>query len=183
MIVLRKHFLGLEGSRQDEMITDTLAYLYDHIRLRKYDDDTPSVERFFTYFYTIIKRQLINTFNEIVSYERPKGCIKPARMLYPQDVENHIYLNQLPGYIRDLVVDSFRFDGLELQACMYVLDRLLNGSKIVVAYMKRMIGVKDPEFFISYVVVMIRKTIYEMKIASGRYRFNNVFVNAYEIEK
>jgi hypothetical protein len=103
-------------------------------------------------------------------------------MLYPTDVENHIYLEQLPGYLRDLVVERFRFVGYELQACMYILDRLLTGSKIVVAYMKRVIGIKDPDFFISYVVVMIRKTIYDMKIASGRYRFNNVFENAYVVE-
>jgi hypothetical protein len=71
-----------------------------------------------------------------------------------------------------VVTKKIRFKGYELQACMYVLDRILQGARIVPAYLKRDLDIKDPEFFVSYVVVMLRNALYDMKHQGS---FRNAF--------
>ena len=181
-MVVKKHFPGLERTREDDMISDAMGSLYIQLLRRKYNHHEWNERHFTTFFWNVIKRQLYDSINAINKSHYPPGMLAPPHMIHPIDVENHMYLEQLPGFVRDIVTKRFRFTGRELQACMYVLDRLLTGSQIVAAYLKRIIGVDDPEFFVTYVVVLIRSSIYELKIQGGVYVFRDIFYSKYSYE-
>lgn len=180
-VVIKKLFPGIEYELDDILIADAVSALYQSVMRRKYESNGDD-NHFTGYFFNVIKRQMYNSLNDKTSFEHPAATITPSRVIHPLDVENHIYLEQLPGFIRDAVVARIRFTGRELQACMYVLDRLLTGSNIVSAYLKRGIGVQDPEFFVTYIVVLMRSSIYDLKIRGGRYVLNDVFSNRFAFE-
>lgn len=185
IIVMRRHYLGVGRMAEDELVTDAMGGLYTALRKRVYDAKFVDHRHFTAYFWNIIRRELSDTLGAYHRLHHPPTTIEVEhpRMIQPQEVENHIYLEQLPVFVRDIVIKQIRFSGRELQACLYVLDRILTGARIVLAYMKRLIGVSDPEFFVSYIVVKIRMTIYELKLRGGTLVFRDVFSDRYAFEQ
>ena len=181
-IVLLRCIFGLDEEARESLITDAMAPLFINIVERRYNPDTWDDNHFTNFFYMVIKRQYFETLNSDKRFERPPVAMLPSRLIHPQDVINHIYLGQIPGIVREEVSKGFRFQGRDLLACMYVLDRLLTGSQVVTSYMKRTFTINDPNFIISYVLVRIRGTIYQMKIKGGRYVFGDIFANMYLVD-
>ena len=181
-IVISKEFPVLDDAQNDEVLSDAACYLFEYVHKRKYEHTEANEGHFTGYFYTIIKRQMYWSLNEVqrFAYLPPDTNIPTPRLVHPRDVENHIYLEQLPGYVRSLVIKRFRFRESELAACMYVLDQVLTGERIVLAYIRRDLNISDPEFFVTYVLVILRSTIYKLKLTGHHYCFSDVFYTNFE---
>lgn len=176
-IVRQQQYPYLEQDLAEECLADASVYLYQQLTRRTYQHTHGDPDHFTNHFYTIIKRQLYKTVMEVQQFTYlPAGSEpdKSPKPIHPWDVEQHIYLEQLPGQVRDLVMRKIRFEGQEYQACLYVLDRVLTGARIVPAYMKNELNVRDPNFLVTYMVVVLRSTLYDLKL-QNRSCFGNVF--------
>ena len=175
--VLSIEMKGLSDELFDEYLSSSIVTLCENIRNRKYDDSTPDPDRFTNFFYTAVKRTLSSDYwsTKLFIPESGSECYTHrVRFITHQDIDNRIFLAQLPYEIYHLVESRIRFDGKEYEACLYVLERILQGKRVVAYKMKKQYGIQDYLFFIRYVQILIRSVLYEMKECQSRYRYASV---------
>lgn len=181
-VVLLSTMNNLDEDQLEEYTSVGNLSLFEAISQRKYKSDQDDPNHFYLYFFTTLRGDFIKSYWKTKHFVPETGSEKmfrPARLVHPFDVERHIYLEQIPSEVSGLVIDKIRFDGNDLQACLYALSRILDNKIPVVNFMKRDLKVKDPEFLVSYVLILVRATLYEMRLQS-RPSFNYVFRYARE---
>ena len=72
----------------------------------------------------------------------------PANQNFRQ-IEAEMTLKYLPQILYDLAVGMVRFEGQELQICVYILNQLIDGREVAKSVLQ-LIGCKDRSFFINY---------------------------------
>lgn len=164
-IVARKTIRAVADELEEEVMADAAANLYIQLARRTYDSDEWDPDHFINHYYAIVRRHIIEAFRDVViilpeKYEQPQ----PPRMLHPYDVENHLYLLQIPDVIRQHASNRIRFSGAEKDACLYLIDRILTGTRIVLPYLTNELHLREPEFYVTYIVVILRATIYDLKL-------------------
>ena len=78
-------------------------------------------------------------------------------------VENRIFLNELKGIVESSVLGRVRFSGLVGEACGYILACFLGERRIVEYHLRRRYGLKNPRFYIDYVEVLLRDSLYDVR--------------------
>lgn len=87
----------------------------------------------------------------------------PALAIY------RVFLEELPGLVRDSVLDRIRFGGHMYETCMYVLDQYLNERDISHYVTKKKFNASgdDTLLAIDYVKVLIRDSLYNLRSLIG----------------
>jgi len=168
-IAWQTKFSSVGVEHRDEVFSDAAAYLAIQLARRTYNEYRWDDNHFTYHFLTIVRRQMYKSVSSLLDKVPGDVVFEPSRPMHPREMERHIYLEQLPGELMREVTKKFRFKGRELQACMYVADRILQGARVVPAYLRRDLDIADPQFFVSYVVVLLRNALYDMKL-QGSFR-------------
>ena len=79
------------------------------------------------------------------------------------DVENRIFLNELKGLVGDRVLGRIRFSGLAWDACRYILECVLGERRVVEYHLRRYYGLKNPSFYVDYIEVLLRESLYDFR--------------------
>lgn len=181
-VVLLSTMNNLDEDQVEEYTSVGNLSLFEALAHRKYKSDYDDPNHFYLYFYTTLRGDFLRSYYKVKHFVPETGSermFRPARLIHPFDVERHIYLEQIPSEVAGIVIDRIRFDGNDLQACLYALSRILDNKTPVVNFMRRDLKVRDPEFLVSYVLVLVRSALYEMRLQS-RPSFNYVFRYARE---
>lgn len=105
------------------------------------------------------------TANRVIDFDYHGPQAPAGRVRSIADVEQHIYLNQLPALLEDMVTDKIRFDGLKFEACVYALRQVLASKVASPRWMKKAYGLarEEADMLVDYVTIRIRLSLYEIR--------------------
>lgn len=179
-IVISKEVFWPTPDLIDEVQQAGMVGLYEALKYRKYmSRQEKGADHFGVFFYTTVKRAVYDILCHLKMTPDDGSEFLPevSRMIHPNDVLNHLYLEQLPRLIRIMVKSRIRFQGNEGIACKYILDRVLKGADIALGFLKRDLKIKNPQFFIDYILVLVRWSLYRLKSKS---RSNQYFTSMFD---
>lgn len=164
-IVLRREMF--DHAEDEDYYADGFETLSYNLMYHKYDHDGEDPGSFNSFFYMAIRRAVVARYwadKYAMPFDHSESWRPQSQTLHPYDIENQMYLEQLPNHVTQLVLDRIRFTNRELNACLYFLNQLMTGGKIIYYYVKNDLGVQDPDFYLNYVLVLLRSTLHSMKL-------------------
>jgi hypothetical protein len=91
-----------------------------------------------------------------------------------KDAENRIFLDELRVEIYNKVDAGIRFNGLQRDACLYMLQKLIEGADVHLKSTARLFDLKNPNFFKGYVLLLLRVELYHL-----RTKYKGIFLDTW----
>lgn len=120
-----------------------------------------------------VQRTFDSSYDDASKMEEPNLYFRERspRFPLPYDVEDAIFVEELPRSLALDISSSLRFGGKAREASVYVFRRLLHGKAVLPIWLSRAYEISEPEFFIDHVKVCIRRHLYDArKLLSSRPR-------------
>jgi hypothetical protein len=93
--------------------------------------------------------------------------VDPSTVLsdYPdqREIRARVYMGELPKEIYRIVSTKLRFNGKEREACNFILKSLLSYKPVSPATIRYHFKLREAEFFIDHVKVLIRSVLYYLR--------------------
>lgn len=171
-VVLSMHFRRLKPGCEeyDEIISSVPARLFLHIIKDRfyqeyYEEPASQFSYLFTYFYYEILN-VLKKCKRLASLHHDVPCTSFLAFNFEAastSTECRVHVSELPRHIKDTVIKRIRFCGDERDLCVFLVESLVDGKGIPAVILRQRWGVRDPEFFSSYIRVLIRSVLLEMK--------------------
>lgn len=101
---------------------------------------------------------------EIIHYDDAKIHMSRylKRVASSRDVEDRLFLEELPGVVKKKVEETIRFPDLR-PAVGYVVDRIFHGEDVSDSWLKNNYGVRDSKFFTDHVRIRVKMALVDMQ--------------------
>jgi len=158
----------LDPMTRDELLAGGAAEVFERLRnKRDFVGDADAYER----YLVATARRLMSGMcprPEVLDYDvsslwHPMGRVRDIR-----DVEYQLLLEKLPTLLWRYFRDQCRLVGSERHAAADVLRRMLSGRGLGLMRLKQQFRVLDPDFIVNYVLVLVRRFLYELRAEYGR---------------
>jgi hypothetical protein len=164
----------------NDLIQAAVLELWILIRKQKIPD--PDVFVFHSFLNTVISRSTAKEFR--VTYGRsleeiPYDCYESrhyCRDATPQDVEDQMYLEELPKILIGNILKKIRFEDPKIRSTLkYVLERILARRRIVPDWIRRKwgFGGKTVKFLTEHAYIILRAELYELRKDINMYPKNS----------
>ena len=133
------------------------------------------VEKYTAYLQKVIRDSIYDVFREIKSQSVPAEHVHWPVYFGIREVENQIFLSELPEAVIKKFESKLRFNG-EVEgkvkdACLYVANELTQqhrdseriAENVLRKRIKSIYRVEDPQFVIDYVIVAFRSILMDVK--------------------
>jgi hypothetical protein len=151
-----------------EIVQTTLIELWKTFRRKNLPTANPAL--WHGYLNTVVIRWFAKGFKDffykpqqnIDTYDHIERQIH--RIPTASDVEDVIFLDELPVVLRKMILGTLRFPGEKTQgAVKYILDRIFNGEPIVDNWLKIHYDIDNPEFLVEHVRICLKLSLYEIR--------------------
>lgn len=135
-----------------------------HLLGVKYKNRTYQYEKQFHYdcWWTVYR-----SFNRELRFNKPQELdmdnLDHSRMPHPKDLDRINWLEHVKEDIRAMVLEQVRFAEAEFGVCEYILRALLDDRRAVPTVILRDYGLRHADFYIDYVRILIRKSLYDIR--------------------
>jgi hypothetical protein len=156
---------------RDEILGNCINHVFYALVRRAYRGPR-NPDDFTRMWFSVVKYEVVRNFEFLTWNQRLEippdfpvdSFPQSSRVIHPNDVLNHLYLQQLPSHVLFLVENEVRFEGAEEKACRYIAKQLITGQEIVRAYLSRDFRIPRGriDFFVDYVQYLIRKILFEI---------------------
>ena len=115
-----------------------------------------------------MQRLIVNATSNFMRRELSRPALpKNYRFRWPEhfslkDVENEIFLEELPGAILNQFIQEVRFTGKLRDACIYIAECLLTGYAVDWSVLYKQ-DIFNAKFFVSYVTVTCRRLLWDYR--------------------
>jgi hypothetical protein len=122
-----------------------------------------------TWFRRDLRKIVRLSVNDVYSFLKPVYLVHGhdfyrATVSHTEAVEYKIFMERdLPRLLKRYVIERLRFEGKRREACLYILDRLTRRVVVGRDTISREFGQPDPGFLCDYIVVMLRRGLYEYR--------------------
>jgi hypothetical protein len=131
------------------------------------------IGKFHQYIYEVVRRWIGFTFDK--EYDDSHKYLDISnwdqsnlrRFRFQYDIDNDIFLDELPQSITWDLMDFCRFKGNTRRAIRYCIGCILTGSRIATSYLKRRYDLIDPDFIIEHTLIILRSCLYRYKKLLG----------------
>lgn len=164
-ITMKYRHLGLDTC--EDLVQSVMMKLIKCVKDQIFPED--DADGFNSFLLAIIDNHTARAFSTLYDdvpgkldiHEYGRHYQKRFRSQY--DVEDAIYLNEIPELLCKDVVDHLRFDGEFRAATEYVLQMLLSGRRVVHYWIKNNFRISNHRFLVEHAVVNLRKRLYEAR--------------------
>jgi hypothetical protein len=106
-------------------------------------------------------------FNKELRFNKPEELnrddLEHSRMPHPQDFDRLNWMDRVKEDIRAMVLEQVRFSEAEFGVCEYALRALLDNRRPNFTVIARDYGLSHADFYVDYVKVLIRKSLYDIR--------------------
>lgn len=166
---VRKQYLYLGNEICEDLVQSCMLELWKIVRKKSLPQE--GVGTFHAFLNTVIKRKISKTFDKEIYDDAPKEldpqifiqhCLR--RVATPDQIEDEIFLQELPDHLRTAVGEAVLFQDEDRRAAVgYVLECLLTRTKPIPRVLRTEYGVRDITFIVDYTKVAVRRELYEVK--------------------
>jgi len=170
------YFNDLPKQDAEEVISSMLESIVIFVDERRFLPGDPKS------LMSVIVRHLhnvgIDAVRSINSFKRPfdylaEGVDPPSgRINSPYQIFSAIYLKEVIGSVDKLVKLRIRFGGSKKDMCEDILESRLTSNPVFSDRLKHVYRCKNPDFFIGYVDLLIKHSLYKI-VEDPRYGFNS----------
>jgi hypothetical protein len=170
LMYVQSHYRRLGPDVCDDLLQSALMSVWSVIKKQNLPEK--DVNTFHSYLNTVIRRAVSREFGAVygqslseLSHEQYDSGLG-NRDVTPGDVEDRIFLEELPEAIVKAIRKKIRFSEPEWrEATEYILERMMSNRRVVTDLIKRQWRLNNPQikFLRDHVSVMIRDTLYGFK--------------------
>lgn len=168
-ILKKKYHRTVHIDVLEELVQDTLLAMWRMAEKKSIPSRAWPV--FIGYLNTLANRQFYKVFHrmydqlpEVVEDLHIHAARYLRRIPTSHDVEDEVYVYELPMVIRKEVLGGLRFYGTNVHgAVKYILDRVFNDEPVVETWLKIHYGIDNPVFLEEHVRVRIKMALYDLR--------------------
>jgi hypothetical protein len=131
---------------------------------------TEDQKQFHGYLHGVIRNGTANGLkagvwlSEVVKYDDATYHMSRylKRVPCPQDVEDRLYLEEIPGVVRERVMASMRFP-VRHGAVKYIVDRFFTHQRVSHNWLRKFYKISDPSFLVQHVRIRVKMVLMELQ--------------------
>jgi hypothetical protein len=169
VIQLRKRKLDIE---EKEVVDELVHYGLLSVWEAATRDNIPTAdqEQFHGYLHGVIRHGFAHGFkagvwlSEVVEYEDAIYHMSRymRRLSTPQDVEDRLYLEEVPDVVRKRVMTTMRFQ-VHYGAVKYVVDRFFAQQRVSRNWLRKFYKISNPDFLIEHVRIRVKIVLMDLQ--------------------
>lgn len=171
IMYIKSNYKHLGDDVCGDLVQAVLTELWKVIVARKIPETNIFV--YHSFINTVMRRAASKEFNTVYGHsprEIPYEMYESRyfnRDITPKDIEDQIFLEELPNALRKRISKKSRFQNKYYQeAIAYILERILTQTRIVPDYLKRQFGFNNSviRFLTEHVYVLLRIELYDIRL-------------------
>lgn len=167
VIALRDSYPRTPHTLMEDLAQEALLRVWTTVERRLIPSD--AVGRFHGYMRRIVTNAAAKVFREEEDLDKLDSAWYDAdniqrRFSSAWDVENKLFIEDLPRVVRSRVLFDFRFpDPDRREAAAYIIDCLFAGKRIVRKWLEVRYNISDPDFVIDHVCIRVRMALWGLR--------------------